>query len=463
MNTATINEVPWKDGKRVAWLLSPALPFIGLVLLAFVGVTGNTLFLWGAPFLFYGVIPLFDWLVGTDRTNPPESAVAGLENDPYYRWIVYAYIPSQYVVTVVGAWLAVSLSPNWWEFLGLVFTVGMVNGISINTAHELGHKKGSFERWLAKLTLAPVAYGHFFVEHNKGHHKNVATPEDPASSRMGETFWAFLPRTMIGSLQSAWSIEKNRLAKLGSGPWTLKNENIQAWLMTVALFGVLTVLLGWYALAFLLVQAFYGASLLEVINYIEHYGLLRQKEANGRYVRCAPEHSWNSNQIVTNLFLYQLQRHADHHANPTRRFQALRHFDASPQLPSGYASMLVIAYFPWLWFRQMNPLVARHYQGDLSKANIQPSKRAALMARWQNAPLSEPEPERFPGERVAGNVENTTSDSGRHQCTDCGYIYDETQGCAHEGIKPGTPWSDIPQDWPCPDCAVREKMDFRAI
>ncbi len=163
MNTATINEMPWKDGKRVAWLLSPALPFIGLVLLAFVGVTGNTLFLWGAPFLFYGVIPLFDWLVGTDRTNPPESAVAGLENDPYYRWIVYAYIPSQYVVTVVGAWLAVSLSPNWWEFLGLVFTVGMVNGISINTAHELGHKKGSFERWLAKLTLAPVAYGHFFV------------------------------------------------------------------------------------------------------------------------------------------------------------------------------------------------------------------------------------------------------------------------------------------------------------
>lgn len=160
--------------------------------------------------------------------------------------------------------------------LGLVITVGMINGIGINTAHELGHKTNSLERWLPKLTPAPVAYGHFFVEHNEGHHKNVATPEDPASSRMGETFWGFLPRTMAGSLRSAWSIEEARLARRGRGAWTTDNENLQAWAMTVVLFGGLTVWLGWLgwpALLFLAVQAFYGAGLLEVINYIEHYGL----------------------------------------------------------------------------------------------------------------------------------------------------------------------------------------------
>jgi alkane 1-monooxygenase len=133
------------------------------------------------------------------------------------------------------------------------------------------------------------------------------------------------------------------------------------------------------ALPFLLVQAFYGASLLEVVNYIEHYGLLRQKDSTGRYERCAPRHSWNSNHLVTNLFLYQLQRHSDHHANPTRRFQALRHFEDSPQLPSGYAGMLVLAYIPPLWFWVMDKRVKAHLNGDLSKANLYPAKREKLL------------------------------------------------------------------------------------
>jgi alkane 1-monooxygenase len=210
----------------------------------------------------------------------------------------------------------------------------------------------------------------------------VATPEDPASSRFGESFWAFLPRTMAGSLKSAWEIEARRLRRNGQPVWSLRNNNLNAWAMTVALFGGLTIWLGWTVLPFLLLQAFVGASLLEVVNYLEHYGLLREKRADGTYERCQPKHSWNSNHIVTNVFLYQLQRHSDHHANPTRSYQSLRHFDEAPQLPTGYAGMIVLAYFTPLWFKIMNPKVVAHYQGDMRLANIKPEIRDAVIARY---------------------------------------------------------------------------------
>ena len=451
----------WQDGKRYLWLLSPLLPMLGFLSVALFYFTGLSVFAWGGPILMYAVIPLFDWLIGTDQSNPPEDAVDRLENDAYYRLIVYAYIPAQFAMTILGAWVVMSGDLGGWTVFGLVMTCGTINGVAINTAHELGHKKESLDRWLAKLTLAPVAYGHFYVEHNRGHHKNVATPEDPASSRMGQSFWAFLPRTMIGSLRSAWNIEKQRLERKGKSVWSLENDNLQAWAMTLVLFGGLTLWLGPIALLFLAGQAFFGASLLEVINYIEHYGLLRQKEPNGRYERCAPRHSWNSNHIVTNLVLYQLQRHSDHHANPTRRFQALRHFEESPQLPSGYASMLMLAYVPWLWFRVMDPRVVAHHGGDLSKAHLHPPKRARLLARWQQA---ETPVQHTPG--PASSAAQAAADSDHehaecYECTDCGYVYDPAQGCPREGFEPGTPWAAIPNDWPCPDCAVREKVDFK--
>ena len=456
--TTLPTEQAWIDGKRYLWLLSPLVPILATIGLAIFQFTGIAAFAWSGPLLLYGIIPFFDWLIGTDRTNPPESAVEQLENDRYYRYIVYAYIPAQFVVTIWGAWVAVNGNLSVIEMVGLVITVGVINGIAINTAHELGHKRGELERMLAKVTLAPVAYGHFFVEHNRGHHKNVATPDDPASSKMGETFWAFLPRTMVGSLRSAWKIEKERLARNHKKTWSLDNDNLQAWAMTIVLFGALTLWLGPKALPFLLLQAFYGASLLEVVNYLEHYGLLRKRGKDGRYERCRPEHSWNSNHTVTNVFLYQLQRHSDHHANPTRRFQALRHFDESPQLPSGYASMILIAYVPWLWFKQMDRRVVEHYRGDLTRANLYPPKRAALLKKWSGIDIDDGKPELFPG---ANEVKATSAAAtSRYQCTDCGFIYDEAKGCAREGFAPGTKWSQIPDDWACPDCAVREKVDF---
>jgi alkane 1-monooxygenase len=388
MTTATLPAPaqPWTDKKRYLWMMGftvMLLPFSGAELAQ---STGWSIFYWFAPLFIYTVIPFFDWLIGTDTSNPPESAVAGLEADKYYRYIVYVAVAVQYAVFVWGMAMIANGGLNWFEQLGLAISVGGVSGVSINTAHELGHKTDPFERWLAKITLAPVAYGHFYVEHNRGHHVRVATPEDPASARFGETFWEFLPRTVIGSVKSAWDIETRRLARSGKGPWTWQNDNLQAWAMTAVLYAALTYWLGWIVVPFLAIQAIYGFSLLESVNYLEHYGLCRQKLPDGRYERCQPQHSWNSNHVVTNLFLYHLQRHSDHHAFPTRSYQSLRHFDDCPQLPSGYASMILLAYVPWLWFRVMDPKVVAHYGGDMSRANIKPSIRERVVAQHRAQP-----------------------------------------------------------------------------
>jgi alkane 1-monooxygenase len=374
----------WRD-KRWLWLLSPSVPvaFSGY-LLAFAW-SGQWWYLLFAPVFVHVIMPLQDLVFGEDFSNPPESAITQLEQDYFYRALVCAYVPFQIAGTVYGAWLAATMPMPWYAFAALVLSVGSFNGIGIATAHELGHKKETLDGWLSKVALAPTLYGHFYVEHNRGHHKRVATPEDPASARMGESFWAFLPRTVLGSLQSAWALERERLNRKGQSVWSVDNHNLQAWALSLAFYGALVAWLGWPVLFFLLLQGLYGASMLEVVNYVEHYGLLRQKDATGRYVRCLPAHSWNSNHIVGNIVLYHLQRHSDHHAHPARRYQALRHFDAAPQLPAGYATMITAAYFPRLWFALMDHRVVAHYAGDLNKINMQPAARDKLFKLWQGA------------------------------------------------------------------------------
>lgn len=385
MSEATFQPAPtaqWSDPKRYLWLLGPAIPVIGGGMLIAYWQTQAAWTLWFVVALLHVILPVLDWVFGEDAANPPEAALARLDADRYYSWVLYAFVPLQIAVTILGAWMATTLDMSWFELLGLAISVGAVNGVAINTAHELGHKKDKLDRWLARISLAPTFYGHFYVEHNRGHHKNVATPEDPASSRFGETFWGFWPRTVMGSLRSAWHLEAERLQRFNKGVWSTDNENLQSWAMSVVLFGGLLIAFGAVVLPYLLIQAVYGFSLLEVVNYLEHYGLLRRKNADGRYERCQPEHSWNSNHTVTNLFLYHLQRHSDHHANPTRKYQTLRHFDDSPQLPSGYAGMITLAYIPSLWFAVMNKRVIRHYKGDLDRISFQPSRRDALMTKY---------------------------------------------------------------------------------
>jgi alkane 1-monooxygenase len=372
----------WRDPKRFYWLLGLVVPLLPFLAWHHVAITGWSFFWWLGPVASFGLVPIVDYAIGKDASNPPESAVARLEADRFYRWCVYLYLPLQLASLGFACWLWAYGDLSTIDELGLAFTVAMVAGISINTAHELGHKRSAHERWLAKLALAQTGYGHFFVEHNRGHHVRVATPEDPASARLGESFWAFLPRTVWGSLCSAISLERARLARAGRGFFTPRNELLNAWAFSIVLFGGLIAVFGVGIAPWLAIQAVVGFSLLEVVNYIEHYGLLRQTGADGRVERCRPEHSWNSNNVASNLFLYHLQRHSDHHANPTRRFQALRHFDGLPELPSGYAGMILLAYVPPLWRRVMDARVVAHYGGDPSRANLHPPARARLLARF---------------------------------------------------------------------------------
>ncbi len=378
----TLTPTTWRDGKRYAWLLGLLVPTLPFIAYGLVQATDLGVFWYFGPALVFGVFPVLDVIVGTDAKNPPDSVIKWLEQDRYYRWCTYIFLPVQYAGLVFACWLWAGGDLSLLDSIGLALTVGMVSGIAINTAHELGHKRGNLERSLSKVALAQSGYGHFFIEHNRGHHVRVATPEDPASSRLGESFYAFLPRTVLGSLRSSWELEGVRLGRLGKTHWSLQNDILNAWSMTVVLFAVLTIGFGIVVLPYLLAQAVVGFSLLEVVNYLEHYGLLRQRRDDGRYEITRAEHSWNSNNVASNVLLYHLQRHSDHHANPLRRYQALRHVEEAPQLPTGYAGMIVLAYIPALWRRVMDARLLEHYDGDLDRMNIHPRARARVLARY---------------------------------------------------------------------------------
>ncbi|UVE94067.1 fatty acid desaturase [Dietzia sp. B32] len=465
----------WTDAKRYLWLLG-LIPAMGLFLSMPI-VAGFNALGWGVaatvawfllPFLVYVAIPLGDLAIGADGENPPDEVMDRLEADPFYRWCTYLYIPFQYASLITAAYLWSADDLSWLGYdgglgiaasIGVAWTVAITGGIGINTAHELGHKIAGSEKWLSKVALATTGYGHFFIEHNRGHHARVATPEDPASSRFGEPFWAFLPRSVFGSLKSAWHLESERLGRLGKSPWSIRNDNLNAWLMTVVLFGGLIAVFGWEIAPWLIIQAVFGFSLLEVVNYLEHYGLLRQKTSAGRYQRCRPEHSWNSDHLVTNIFLYHLQRHSDHHANPMRRYQVLRSFEQAPQLPSGYATMMVLAYVPPLWRKVMDKRVLAHYDGDITRANIQPSKREKILARYGAGSTAVVE-------QVVADTDiatDQTSPTGEYVCPNCGNHYSEAAGLPREGFPAGTPWSAIPDTWRCSDCGVRDKVDFLPV
>ncbi len=371
----------YRDRKKLLWALGlvvPLLPFGAQSWAEDLGAVGW----WAGPIWILVLMPVLDTVFGRDPTNPPEWAVPQLEASRWYRLITWLYIPLQLWGLVWATRLVSQGGLAWHAELGLALTVGTVAGIGINTAHELGHKRGKLERRLSKLALAQSFYGHFYVEHNRGHHSRVSTPEDPASARLGESFWEFLPRTVVGSLRSAWELETARLRRKDLPWWSPRNEVLNAWALSVVLFGGLIAAFGVRTVPFLVVQAVFGFALLEVVNYVEHYGLLRQRVANGRYERCQPVHSWNSNNTVSNLVLYHLERHSDHHAHPTRRYQALRNFDEAPQLPSGYALMIGVAAIPPLWRKVMDPRVVAHYGGDVTLANIHPRTRHKVLAAY---------------------------------------------------------------------------------
>lgn len=374
MKTFTINDpelglIQYVDRKRYLWLFSvffPLIPFVGMGLFLW---SGREWVLWLPLLLVYTLIPLLDYLFPNDSSNPPEQLVPQLEADSYYRILNHLTIPLHFIVLVGGAWFVAVQQPAWSGMLGLALVVGAIGGFAVNIGHELGHKKESADRIAARLALAVPFYGHFTMEHNAGHHAQVATPEDSASARMGESIYRFALREIPGGISRAWTLERRRLQRRGYSAWSPHNHILQSWAVSIVLYGGLLWVFGMAVLPFLMIQAAWAWWQLTSANYVEHYGLLRQKQADGRYERCRPHHSWNANHVASNLVLFHLERHSDHHAYAARRYQSLRHYDDVPQLPSGYFGMFLLAYVPPLWFQVMDPRVLGLVDGDISRVN----------------------------------------------------------------------------------------------
>ncbi len=379
-----VGRVEYRDRKRFWWSLSvvyPLLPFAGMAAHAW---TGQQIAL-GLPLLIsYGLMPLLDSLIGEDGNNPPEAVVPQLEQDRYYRWLTWATVPLHFVALIGCAWWVGTRDLAWWAVLMMAYIAGTDSGLGINTGHELGHKYTKMEQWLARLVLAVPAYGHFTVEHGRGHHRWVSTPEDHASARMGESIYHFALRELPGGIRRAWQLEKERLQKEGRPVWGPRNTLLQSYAVTAVLQLGLVAAFGWIMLPFLAVHNVVAWWQLTSANYVEHYGLLRARLPSGQYEAPQPHHSWNANHVVTNLALFHLQRHSDHHAHPSRRYQSLRDFPDLPQLPSGYFGMFPLAYIPPVWFRVMDPrlLALPHVRGDLSRVNIDPRKAQQIHQRY---------------------------------------------------------------------------------
>ena len=243
---------------------------------------------------------------------------------------------------------------------GRIWVMGLLCGVfGINVGHELGHRVNAFEQTLAKALLLTSLYMHFFTEHNKGHHKRVATPDDPSSARYGEMIYTFYFRTILFSYLSAWHIANDELKKKGSPVISLKNEMIQFHLIQAMFVGFIFWQFGALITLYFLASAGIGILLLETVNYIEHYGLQRKSTGEGKYERAMPEHSWNSDHVIGRLMLFELSRHSDHHYMASRKYQVLRHHDHSPQMPTGYPGMMLLSLVPPLWFRVMNQKIKK--------------------------------------------------------------------------------------------------------
>jgi alkane 1-monooxygenase len=307
----------------------------------------------------FGLLPAIELFLKPDPRNLEAAQEAVAKEDRTYDLILYSLVPIQWALLLFFLVQVSNAELAWVVKLGLTTAFGMACGVlGINAAHELGHRPTKHEQFMAKALLLSTLYMHFFIEHNRGHHKHVSTDEDPASSRRGEWLYAFFVRTLIGSWLSAWKLEQQRLRKKGLPVLNLHNEMLRFQLVQLALVAGIAALFGWEVMGWFIGAAFIGILMLETVNYIEHYGLRRKKKGD-LYERPLPIHSWNSDHPLGRMILLELTRHSDHHYLASRKYQLLRHFEESPQLPAGYPAMMVLALFPPLWFRVMDREIER--------------------------------------------------------------------------------------------------------
>ena len=305
--------------------------------------------LWTVPALIFLLVPAVELFIGGSARNSSDAETQNRKTQRIFEVMVYGIVPVHLTVVSLCLWQISQGVFSGWDWVGAVFSVGICCGMyGLNVGHELGHRSNKAGRFWALVLMSSSLYPHFLLEHNRGHHRRVATPEDPASARRGEWLYAFWFRSVIGGARSAWSLDKAHVIRV----WASVGG---VWLAVLFLLGPLAAV-SWLAAGLV------GIGLLETVNYIEHYGLQRQRKANGRYERTRPCHSWNANHPLGRVLLFDLTRHSDHHAYPGRRYQVLRSHEDAPLLPSGYPGLILLALCPPLFFAVMHPHLRREHQ-----------------------------------------------------------------------------------------------------
>jgi alkane 1-monooxygenase len=336
--------------KDLKYLIAYSIPFSAYLALQWQGWWS-----WATVILAFGIFPVLDAVIPASSANYGDPEEKKRLSNRFFDMLLYLCAPISFLLifhyfnTISKATLSST------ELAGLTFSMGVVLGaLGINVAHELGHRTNKWEQFLGKAGLLPVLYQHFFIEHNRGHHKHVSTDKDPATARKNEWVYIFFFRSIIGQYLSAWKLEKERLTKQAMPFLSWHNEMIRFTVYQSLYLLTIVGIFGWSMLPYAIAIALIGVLLLETINYIEHYGLRRKILPNGRPERVLPKHSWNSDHEMGRIVLFELTRHSDHHYLASRKYQILRHMDESPQLPTGYPGSMLMALVPPLWFYVMN-------------------------------------------------------------------------------------------------------------
>lgn len=339
--------------KDLKYLVAFTIPLSALIALYFQGYWS-----YFTPIFAFVVIPILEMLLPVDTTNYSEETISEKKVNRLFDWLLYLNLPIVYGLLIASLIIVSQNTLETYEFIGIMLSVGMVLGSNgINVAHELGHRQTTNERFIGKALLLPSLYMHFYIEHNFGHHLHAATKEDPATARYNQTVYGFWFTSTTRQYVGAWKIQKNLLSRNNQSFLSFNNDMF--WYVILQLGYLLTVLLvfGLIGFLFALGAAVVGFLLLETVNYIEHYGLLRSKTDSGRYERVKENHSWNSNHVVGRMVLYELTRHSDHHFKSNKKYQILEYHKVSPQMPYGYPTSMVLALMPPIWFKIMNKRV----------------------------------------------------------------------------------------------------------
>ncbi|RNC92290.1 MAG: alkane 1-monooxygenase [Allomuricauda sp.] len=340
----------WKDLKYLAAL---TIPIAALISIYFKG--------WWSYFTViyaFGMIPLLEILLPQDRSNLEGEALESKQHSRLFDWMLYLNLPIVYGMVGFLLWDISTHTYMPYEMIGLVLSLGIVLGVNgINVAHELGHRQQSWERFLGKALLLPSFYMHFYIEHNFGHHAHAATAEDPATAKYDQSVYSFWFTSVTRQYRNAWAIQKKLLAHDSKSLLSVKNDMLWYLLFQLGYLILVFAVLGMQGVWFAVAAGIVGFLLLETVNYIEHYGLMRKKLPTGRYERVRECHSWNSNHVIGRIVLYELTRHSDHHYKSAKKYQVLDYHDISPQMPYGYPTSMVLSLVPPLWFSIMNPRV----------------------------------------------------------------------------------------------------------